>query len=734
MGLRLLTILIIFSLNVDAQITQLPARRFEYLNMSLTGNPPVTGTNNQDTLINIYSCSPPPQFNQPDYANICYNTINRPLTGGFFGHVVYPLTFIIDTKTHTNFKRIGIYFGDPADGVTGNKLTVTTGDPISFQDTIVVITDNNSLTRTWKTYTVPDYGINQQIQLSFNGQFREIQAVTLYGIVVDTIADVIPMPIAINNNARFGTNFIFGMGYGDDGVNRINYMKQFNIARCYEYFSFSRQNYYDTTHNLLNGSGQSDFQLQQSDTLINAGNNFHIVYSAVGSAECYPPWKRFGQPGYDGTISWDGAKPIPYYMNAIGDTSANGLPYFEVGQVAENPASYAGRGYDAANLGSSLGDRTYPFQAIEFGNELEYTFNAPTKLMYPKQMYAMLTTLYDGDEGRVTYNGHPVGIKNSGTNIKLIMSALATFNYNYFQCLAYLAKYKRSDHKLPFDFINDHSYPNSTLVFGANGKGVPPEDVVFNLKGKMDSLKNFGNQQGLPVLQTEIGYDNFEKYSTSEFCDSASGTTYGGSFQNTPVVPGQTIIQTNGNMIARTMLVMASTNIPYYHYWMADQYDSAGYKVCGTFNASGLDEIVQQINFIPYYFKRPAWYYFQTVKNLTNGYDFVSDTLLVIGSDSVRVDKYRKSDSTQKVVYALWSPTIKNASFSYTLTTTNTGSYTVKALVSGSETGQTIAIGNGQSIPLTVSETPVFVVQTVSDTPSPGYFISRDRFVDGSGH
>lgn len=729
--MKLIIALILLSLNVNAQISQVKGSRCIPLNFSMTGNPIAVFQNNQDTLINIYSCSPPPQFEQQEYANLCYNTINRPLTGGFTGHVVYPLTFIVDTKTDTRFTTVAVYYGDPTFGVTGNKLTITTGTPEVYQDTIAVVTDDNSLTRTWVKYRVPNFGNNRYIKLSFNGQFREIQAVTMYGVIADTIADVIPTPILANNKARFGTNFIFGMGYGDSlgsAGNRINYMKNFDIARCYEYFSFSRQHYYDTTHNLLNGSGQSDFQLQQSDTLIKAGNHFHMVYSAPGSAECYPFWRRYGQPGYDGTISWDAAKCIPFYMNAIGDTAANGLPYFEVGQVAEKPASYAGRGYDMKVLCSSLTTRTYAFTAVEFGNELEYTFNAPTKFMYPRQMYAMLTTIYDGDEGRVTYSGQSVGIKNSTNPISLYMCALATYNLNYFQCLAYLAKYKRNDHKLPFDAVNDHTYANSTEWLGSNGKGVSPENIQLNLRGKMDSLKNFGNQQGLPVLESEIGWDNFIKYPRSVFCDSASGQTYGGSFQNTPNVAGQTTIQTNGNMTAQAMLIMASKNIIYYQYWMADQYTRADTTVCGTFNSSGMFQIDTQINFIPYYVKRPAWYYFQTVKFLTNGFNWESDRLIVNGSDSLRLDVYRDPMNASKVVYALWSPTIKNASFSYNINLIGSGAYTVTGLVTGSETGQTLAIGNGSSTTVTVSETPVFIEQTISGVPTPTYFISRNVY------
>ncbi len=710
--------LLFVSLGTFSQVQKIDLFRsgVTYYNQSLVGRCEATREHGQDTAITPASeeTSLIHWYDQRYDSVWYYNLYNHPLTGA---KIPFPVEFTIDTRTLTQFTRVGIWIGNNVDGNTGAKLKVMTGTPFKWEDTVHTITaDATNIYNKWHKFTVATGDTNRFLHIEIDGKFPALGEIVIYGNIYDTIPPDSDTTLAEDTYHRFGVNSTGGDGYEKDAVTPVWHSKKIGSNRQYEFANYTVAAPKSAPESLINGNGFDTYSTTLVDTLRTAGVNLWVVYSTTTLPSQWKPW-------ITQTSNLVQQKSIDWTLGAGGDTTAGGIPYFNLNRVAEDPASYAHAAWYVRKLAIANRERVLPIKHIEPGNEYNGPFQDAGRYA-PNELAAFCSAMYDGHENTLTYNSQSCGVKNNSYgDIKMLMPALDVYNLNYLKCMEFWFYWNRTDHKFAADIGNAHDYPNTSGGQGLNGKGLMPESY-YHLKERMIEGRKFFAKHNMYFWNTEIGYDNYDSISyRGPYCTTA---TFGNSFVNTPHVwqgGGQSIEETNGNMIARTMLVMASAEVPYYNFWLADRFIKR--QTCGTFGASGLLGLDTIKAYVPYYYKRPAWYYFLTVDSLLKGYGFMTDTLVVSGTDSIRIQRYRKGSSS--TLYAVWSPTVKNASFSFSVPFTTPGPYQVIRLSDSSEVGMAdIEQATASSVSLTITEKPIFIRQANGAPPGPNNTIRKN--------
>lgn len=647
---------------------------------------------------------------QPYDSVYCFNVFNNWQTGGGGSRIPYPLNFTIDMMRRVKNPRILIYISTNEVAADNKQLKVKTGTPYQW-DLMHTITDNGSIGGQWHRFNLTD--TTRFIHIDINGNFPPIASVIVVGEVLDTVAiPAQPASVAFDITKPFGVNTLMGMGYEKLDPAQRNYATEVKRNRIFEYAWDKFADTSDAMTLINSGKGLSIFSDELMGFLENAG-----VMSWIGFITLTT--KKMWNPAVTYTSALVEQKPI-HYKHGVGSTvGSNGIYWFDnIGingiEVAKDPYYYAEAGFAAKKLAAAYGSRSTPMLYIEIGNEQQGSFQF-TGRMDADETAAEMSVAYDGHEGTVTYNGQSVGVKNSGTSIKMVMPAMDVYNLDFLEALAFWFYWNRTDQAFAADIINVHSYPTNAQA----GKpyGLIPESTEFYLREKMQQFKAFCDRQGLPAWMTEAGYDT-NAYDGSTPCSPST------TFMNTPDITGQTIDLSHGNMVARLMLIMRSANVHFDYFWLADQFVNK--TRCGTFGTSGLLNLDSEILFSPKYSARPAWYYFQTIDSLITGKNFIRDTLIVSGSDSIRIQKYQSDANEKDFLYAIWSPTGKNASipnFSFLLDVI--GSSSVVELNTTSESGTIINTSKLRTFSLSVSEKPVFVLSNTNIT----VFRTNSRFI-----
>lgn len=733
----ILTILLIFiCIGADAQYNMMfPIKFKEYskyfiatrvdMSRSISYNHKLMGRaqaliDEQDTLVIPKACGIW-YLQRPDSV-WCFNGFNSPNVPDF-PNQPWPTSVTFDLRANYNitlaYAYIENYDGGPL-SADSNEVTITAGTPYQWADTLMKEHISTNTYNRWVRVAVSLGHSTRFIHFEtgiYAGIVREIYFV---GTLVDTIARPAPVtPIKPNTAHRFGTNYTLGDGKGKDfnTDTAVDYSVRFDYVRIFgamRYFS-------DSTGLILNNGGAGLNGLEQiyADKFYDYHCNYW--YSMAGMTVPSQVDPAYPDPGF---LTFQ--KPIDY-IYGVGGRYINNIADFNL--VADNPAYYAHIAYVAQLVADTFGSRQKPMTIFEIGNEFDGRFLG-SGFFLPDQMAAYCSAMYDGHESTITYLGHRVGIKNGKVpGMLMSMPGMVLMSTEYLNVMYFWFYWHRSDHKFASDFINGHKYDNTSGTQGANGIGVIPENDTVGTLSLLIPFKQFRDSLAphALVVNTETGYDAFPRRvnDTNEiYCGSS---IYGNSFQNVPApITGQSIFQTQGNLIARTMLLNASADIDFMNqFWIADRaiYGTS----CGTFGAMGLLTENNVIAFVPYYTPRPSYWYFKTIDTLLKGKEYVSKRTVISGGDTIMIMKFRSVANPSNVLYALWSPTGRNATIpNYSFTMDNAATSSTIALTIGSETGTVIGTSTSITVSVNLSETPVFI--------NSGVYLNSIRLRVGGNH
>jgi hypothetical protein len=306
---------------------------------------------------------------------------------------------------------------------------------------------------------------------------------------------------------------------------------------------------------------------------------------------------------------------------------------------------------------------------IECDNERDKWWKGPATLQTADQYAANMSAFYDGDMGKL---GKGVGVKAADPKMQVVMGGLAKCDTQWVIEMINWCKKNRGYKKdgsvnLCFDVINYHYYNNST---GSVGAAPELSAAASNADAMVAVSKTIKDVP--PVWVTESGYD-----------------VNASSIQRAPAIGTKSAELVQADWILRTSLLYIKHDIKRVFYY--ELYDNApGNSI--QFATSG---------FVSGSTRRASGNYVLQTKNLVGNYKY-KQTI----STSPMVDQYSNGS---KIIYALYMPTAKGSTASYSL---NVG--TAKATLytlNPSSTNITSSAKTTSSGKLTVavSETPVFV-------------------------
>ncbi len=323
---------------------------------------------------------------------------------------------------------------------------------------------------------------------------------------------------------------------------------------------------------------------------------------------------------------------------------------------------------------------------IECGNEVDKTWRGRKAYLTGREYAANLSAFYDGNLNTMGAN---VGVKTADSTMQVVMSGIAGPSTDYLRGIIDWCKefrgYKPDGRvNLCFDVINYHFYSTDRGFYQSTSstRGVAPE------KGLADSIaRNFMNAARLyaydmPVWVSEQGYD---------------------INQSSPVraipVGNRTAAETQADWILRSGLLYARRGFHRSFFFQAYDTDTAS---ATKFASMGL------LNKGNYSRKPAADFLYQTIK-LFGDFRF-QETL----NNDPFVDRY---DYNGQSMYALVVPDEKGRTANYSLLLNGADSVTVYTPVAGRNEmlSEKRASVNGY-LPLTVTETPVFVVPSFASS------------------
>jgi hypothetical protein len=322
---------------------------------------------------------------------------------------------------------------------------------------------------------------------------------------------------------------------------------------------------------------------------------------------------------------------------------------------------------------------------IECDNERDKWWKGRTAYQTGREYAANLSAFYDG---HLNSMGSGIGAKNADPNIKIVMAGTAMAVTDYVRGMTdWCAQYRGylSDGTINYcwDIINYHQYcDNSNLSQngGAATAGSAPELTNFESRMgefiKMTSI--YGNNR--PVWITETGYDVNPNAST----------------QFAPAIGNKTALQTQADWILRSALLAARSGISRLFFYEMFDDNSVG----GQYGSSGLVTSTGR--------RASGQFLYQLNKNFGN-YIFKESL-----NHNPEVDRYEYNNQS---VYAIWNPTQTGATKSYTL---QTGAIDSVKIYTPNSTADTMNVSLTKSsvisVPLTVTETPIFVVPFLHQT------------------
>ncbi|MES2647822.1 MAG: T9SS type A sorting domain-containing protein [Bacteroidota bacterium] len=323
---------------------------------------------------------------------------------------------------------------------------------------------------------------------------------------------------------------------------------------------------------------------------------------------------------------------------------------------------------------------------IECDNERDKWWKGRKAYQTAFEYAANLSAFYDGHKNTM---GAGVGVKNADSTVKVVMGGLAAANTGYLRGMIEWCRINRgykadSSINLCWDIINYHYYASDVNVSqgGNSTRGVAPE------KSKADSVAaafvEMSNRYagGMPVWITELGYD----------------LNQGSPLKAIPIGT-KSEWQTQADWTLRSALMYARCGIQktfFYQLYDDNFLNPIQFGSMGLINADKT--------------KRPAADYLQQVNKLLGAYSW-KETLSL---DPV-VDRY---DLNGESAFALMIPDEIGRTASYNLHLNLYDSAKVYTPDAGSNSMQLSLVKVvGGVLPVTVTETPVFVIPYALTNP-----------------
>ena len=330
------------------------------------------------------------------------------------------------------------------------------------------------------------------------------------------------------------------------------------------------------------------------------------------------------------------------------------------------------------------------------------------------EMAAMCSADYDGHEGSM---GPTYGLKNADSTMKMAIGGLAVMDINYIKEMKLWSDQNRTT-GFPADAINFHHYCNSAPGERSYGVsvGISPEDD--NLKEKMKVIVEYRNKwlPGLEVWVSEFGY-----------------STHPDSWQASPAIGYNDNEEIQGRWLLRSFLELSAAGVDRaYQYLLVDQSSesSSSYAADGLVkdpwdynhayyvweNDSIVDTLYHQHES---YQRKKAWFHMSCMKNVMSGFHFYQE--LASGHQDINLYEFR-NEANDSSVFAVWCKTSTNQIVNNFTFNVGTNAYQVVTVTpdSISKTGikDTLTL-NDDSVSLTVSEMPVFVIKINNDPYGP---------------
>lgn len=364
-------------------------------------------------------------------------------------------------------------------------------------------------------------------------------------------------------------------------------------------------------------------------------------------------------------------KPIDYNLCTWTPTQINGygfaVPNCE--WIAEIPASYSHKAYLSKKLATYLwpnGVNNFT-DMIELWNENDwYWFWAWN--MSPYEMAAMMSADYDGHCNTMTYSWENVWVKNWDSDMKISIPALANHDLRYFRAMIRWFQHYRKNCSVvvPIDIINIHAYANSlgAQFIAAEWWGVAPE--TFNMREEMQKWVNFRNKYvpGAILANTEYWYDTYQEIHPNPTHPYCWGAIFWDSWVNTRPIWPFDVREIQWQWLIRTIFEFAAAGVDFSNlFWLNDQYTEP--NICGVFWLAGLLEITWSSWYTTYYWPKPSWNYYMTVKNTIWNMHYHSDYRLLNWlwwTWEFIVMKFQDNTTGSIKSYIVWSPTEQNIS------------------------------------------------------------------------
>jgi endoglucanase len=335
---------------------------------------------------------------------------------------------------------------------------------------------------------------------------------------------------------------------------------------------------------------------------------------------------------------------------------------------------------------------------IECENERDKWWKGRKAYQSAYEYAANLSAFYDGHKNTM---GPGVGVKNADPNMQVVMAGLASPNTDYLRAMVDWCKLHRGYRadgsiNLCWDVINYHLYSNDAKSSqGGNAtRGMAPE-VGETAQVAQDFIATAHQYAAdMPVWVTELGYDVNQ-----------------GSYLKAIPIGDKSALQTQADWILRSALLYARERVDRIFFYQA--YDDNPTSSI-QFGSSGLLNADRT--------RKPAADYLYQAQKLLGDYVYKQ----TLQKDPI-VDRYEYNGQS---AYALVVPDEKGRSVNYTLNLGNADSASVYSPKIGSDQMalKKVKLNEGE-LPLTVTETPIFVIPIATKV---GNFAANTMFAASS--
>ncbi len=261
---------------------------------------------------------------------------------------------------------------------------------------------------------------------------------------------------------------------------------------------------------------------------------------------------------------------------------------------------------------------------FENWNEQNIWWKYRAEYFTPYEYAAMSSADYDGHQQAL---GATVGLKNADSTAQLVMSGLASLNFDYVRAMKFWADHHRNG-SFPADVLNFHHYSN--YRDGDQRYAISPE--ADSLQTRLETLVRYRDQYlpGRELWLTEFGYD-----------------TNSASPQGVPAIEGFTSEEVQGMWLVRSLLAAAAAGFDRTAIYMLRDVKDGDPSL---YNTSGITSS-KQSGWQP----KPAWYYLKTLARSLKGMQF--EKSIPTTNPMVMVYKFVRQNSASgqpQAAYAVW--------------------------------------------------------------------------------